>query len=475
MSFWNLNTITALIFIAVILFLLWKDRKNIERHGIIFLRRTEKGIKILEKIASCCPKFWKILSTFGVFIGFSGSVFVFFYLLGNIINSFISVQTQPALSLVLPTLSTNFKMLPGVFLTPFWYWIIAIFFMVVVHEGMHGIIGLVERFKLNSVGWAVLGFIPAAFVEPEGEENIHTKKEKKFRKKEREKIKVEGGWQGGTLISRLRVLSAGSLGNFILAGLLALLIISTTTTAYGGREINGLFVHKGVMIIGVANNSAAEKYGIHPNLTITKVNGFKIKSIADFSRILDSVNSGSNVTLGNSNVTYNLIAGKYPKLNLTYNAKYSDYIMAYLERIFPIIEITGKNENPLVKLSKWKWIKNNFNFLNKKAELRISQIQKELNKKAYLGVSVSNYGHINEKVRPFFSAIFFIYGLISFMVVINLGIGLANLLPLKPLDGGLLWENLFEKISPKYGRRITLFLGILTLILIILSFGSSFL
>ena len=49
MSFWNASTITALVFVALIVFFLWKDKKNIERHGIIFLRRTEKGIKVLEK------------------------------------------------------------------------------------------------------------------------------------------------------------------------------------------------------------------------------------------------------------------------------------------------------------------------------------------------------------------------------------------------------------------------------------------
>ena len=77
--------------------------------------------------------------------------------------------TKPAASsgvgLVLP-----FKA-KGVFYVPFFYWIISIFVIAVVHEFSHGLIARANNIKVKSSGFAFLALlvpiIPAAFVEPD--------------------------------------------------------------------------------------------------------------------------------------------------------------------------------------------------------------------------------------------------------------------------------------------------------------------
>lgn len=469
LSLWNLSSIA---FIILIIYLIWRDRKNIERHGIIFVRRTKKGLEIIDKIANFSPEFWKFISTIGIFIGFLVSIFTFFYLVFNIINSFIAVK-QPGLALVLPTISTEFKLMPGLFLMPFWYWIISIFFVILVHEGMHGIIGRAEKFRINSVGWAIIGILPAAFVEPEGEKNIHSKKDEN---KDGKLESIEGTWYGGTFLSRLRVIAAGSLGNLLFAAIIGILLLLITTNSYGiPGEIKGIYEHNGVRILKIMNNSPAQEFGLPENVTIVEINGKKIKSIVDFRKVMREVKPNLLVELKDkNNITYFVVASEYPENNLSYSPKVRDYIFAYIERLFPVIEYFEKLDPVEVKIARWNWIKENFDFLRDKSEERLSFLKNELKNKPYLGVIIVNDVKVKEGVKPFLSLILFFINILSITAIINLGIGMANLLPLKPLDGGLLWEELFRKYVPKKSTILMRFLNSITLLVILMSFAVNF-
>ena len=39
--------------------------------------------------------------------------------------------------------------------------------------------------------------------------------------------------------------------------------------------------------------------------------------------------------------------------------------------------------------------------------------------------------------------------------VLNLGIGMVNMLPIKPLDGGMIFEAIATKLSKHAGRHLT--------------------
>ncbi len=482
-SFFTPWTISALVFIALVIFILWRDRANVERHGILFIRRTKKGIVLIDTIAQKAPRFWRVLATLGVVAGFLISIGTFFFLIVNVINNFLATSAQPGLALVLPTLSTEPKLVPGALLTPFWHWIIAIFLVVLVHEGMHGVIGRVEDFSISSVGWGILAVLPLAFVEPEGEQNIHTRQDTEEESNSSEEetqeqaTTVEGTWQGGTFWGRLRVLSAGSLANFLLAAVIGLFLILTTTGAHGqSLEPIGLYEHNGVRVLNVANNSPAAQTDFPTNVTITHIDNTRIPDIVTLRETLEQYSPGDSATftLAN-NQTYSVILGSFPDREIAFVPSVQEYALAYIYPVVPLLDTVNSNEHALQQLARWRWIQQEFDFLDTTAKQRISELQQELQSTAYVGIgSFVNDVKANENAAPFEPAILFIMQILSFVAAINVGVGMANLLPLKPLDGGLMWEELAQRKMPNKSATIVRTLTALTLFVIVLSFATNF-
>ena len=91
----------------------------------------------------------------------------------------------------------------------------------------------------------------------------------------------------------------------------------------------------------------------------------------------------------------------------------------------------------------------------------------------YIGIAgLSNVQSLKDGFIPYTAPLQFIGGLLAFLFIINLGVGLFNLLPLKPLDGGRMWEILIKKAAPKRGDMIMRRLGNFTLLLLLLIFST---
>lgn len=471
---WNLSII---IFIAVMAAVLWKDRKNIEREGVIFLRRTQRGIDFIDSIAKKSPRFWKILSSIGVIVCFGAMVFGFYFLLRNLINVIFVPGARAAAAVVLPTPSTQPTMGTGYFLVPFWYWIIGITSVVVVHELMHGIIGRAQDFPIKSVGWAVFfGIIPGAFVEPEGEKMLpeeetedDTKEESDDSNEEEEEDEEGKPWKQGNWIERLRVLAAGSFSNFLLAAVLLLALFGTTTSAYGGLEVKGMYQHNGVEVLNIADNSPASQIGLRENMTIRKINNVNIRSVSDFSKATNNITLEDSVEIIAENTSFKVVPVEKPPVNYSYSPAPIDYILVNLEKIFPGTINSYENSNDLlvpedkvIRLSRWKWVKKNYPGLEKRAEENIEALKKNKEKEPWVGITVVNDKEIRKGWLPFKTPLTIILRVVLFMVLVNFGIGLVNILPIKPLDGGLMIEAVSEKFKPGKAGLITKSLTYLT-------------
>jgi len=95
--------------------------------------------------------------------------------------------------------------------------------------------------------------------------------------------------------------------------------------------------------------------------------------------------------------------------------------------------------------------------------------------KAFLGltgpfttVSEPKYESLKEIIN-FFSLLF------MWIFILSLGIGLFNLLPIKPLDGGLLFEEIMKKPFPKHARYITIAVSLIFVAFILISLLGPFL
>ena len=64
-------------------------------------------------------------------------------------------------------------------------------------------------------------------------------------------------------------------------------------------------------------------------------------------------------------------------------------------------------------------------------------------------------------------------GLLSFIVIINLGVGMFNLLPIGPLDGGRMWKIVMDKLLPRYSKRVLDTVSWVFFIIIIILFVNA--
>jgi hypothetical protein len=163
--------------VGFISLLLWRDRENVERRGILFFRRTQKGIELIDRIAKKAPRFWNIYAWLGVFAGFASMIGISAVVGRGALNTFLTGVPSESFGLVAPGTGSTVSTSPGLVVFPAEYWLISIAVIMVVHELSHGIIARLENFEINSVGVLVLGVIPGAFVEPEGENMLGNSEE----------------------------------------------------------------------------------------------------------------------------------------------------------------------------------------------------------------------------------------------------------------------------------------------------------
>ncbi|MBI4174543.1 MAG: site-2 protease family protein, partial [Candidatus Aenigmarchaeota archaeon] len=242
----DILTLSAIAFFVIIGVIVYIDRKNIEFKHVMLLRRTKKGIQLIDSIAKSAPRFWNFVGllaipTAAIFMVFGTGMML--YISGTIISG---QQQGPAMSLILPSLSSQQQTGLGgfVFFLPLWFWLILVTILLVPHEVFHGILSRVVKVPLKSVGLMMLLIFPGAFVEPD---------EKKLKKAKR--------------IDRLKVFAAGAFANILTAAALFVFLTYVFQPLVVG-EI-------GVKVHSVAENSPAELAGVKANETITGINGLK--------------------------------------------------------------------------------------------------------------------------------------------------------------------------------------------------------
>ncbi|MDD3984676.1 MAG: site-2 protease family protein [Methanobacterium sp.] len=310
-----------------------------------------------------------------------------------IINSLPTTFSNPSMALVLPGID-----IPGSpIVIPLGYGIIALMTVMIVHEFGHGIIARVEGVKIKSIGVLLLAVLPGAFVEPD-EEDI----------------------KKSPPISKLRIYAAGSIFNLILAlksyiilvfigvliigsvfiGIPGLNIPGTTiTTQPIGFAVNGpvfpTFHEEGVEITRITPKSPADGI-LTPGTVVQSINGVNVTSFTGFTTVLNHTHIGENVTFQTTQGNYSIIVGPSPKNS----------------------------------------------------------------SRGYIGIEYHQHLAVNSDVKkavgeelPWF--IYSLQNLFFWILLLNLAIGTFNLLPMKPLDGGLLLEELLSyKLSKDKVKKI---------------------
>jgi membrane-associated protease RseP (regulator of RpoE activity) len=381
----DIYTSSVLVFLALLVLFFYRDRGNVERQGIFLIRKTRRGRAFLTRLGQRLPRTWWLYGMIAVAIGFAASVFITHFLLSMTLEV-MAAEAAPPLAVVLPSPTSDVVVMPGLIGIPFWFWIISIFILAIVHEGSHGIMAARERVRIKSLGWGLLVAIPLAFVEPDEKQLARERPMK-----------------------QLRVFAAGSFGNFVLA---------VATSAFLSLVfVPAFFASSGVAFGGLMEGFPAAEANLTG--TIVGIDGYNVETVEDLSAALDEIGPGRSIV-----VRTQVASGD-----------------GFEERSFTLTTV----ENPDYEGSG-------------KGFIGISEIYIEMAAKDWI---------------PFPGMVYFIASLLSFMALLNLGIGLFNLLPIIPLDGGRMWKVVLDRYVPGQSKRIMGTLSWVLFLVILLLFTKA--
>lgn len=373
-----------LIAFIVIWILAFGLKNKLTNHGFeiqfpLIMWRTEKFKNFIKRMANLSPKFWKWFMNIGIVISYIAMI----YITWTLVSSLSSMLETPLVSLVIPGVE-----MPGSSIyVPLGYGLIALATVLIVHEFSHGILAIVEKINVKSVGLMLFAILPGAFMEPGEEEMKEAKKS-----------------------SKLRIYAAGSMANITLA-VIALLIVS----AVGSYVIPSTFEEDGIEVDRLVGDSPASKV-LKEGMIIESIDNHKVHDSNSYVNAVINIKPGQNITIGTNEGDYSIILDKNPN-----------------------------NES-----------------------------------KGYMGIQAAKHYELNDGVASIYGDTlpwiwFGVLELFQWICILNLGIGLFNLLPLKPLDGGHMFETLLSYKLPKYFYKpivnsLSLILGMIIIFSIVYGF-----
>lgn len=380
LSFLNQFKYIILFYLLVIGFLIYHRKRIDTQAKVIFLFRTKWGLQWMDKYSKKFREWVILLGYIGVGAGYVGLIVISYVLIKNLVDLIIKPAAVSGVSLVLPGINV-----PGLGVLPFWYWIIAIFIIALVHEFSHGIVARAHNVEVKNTGIVFFGPILGAFVEP-NEEKLRKEKD----------------------ITQYSILAAGSFSNILLA-IFAVVLLSfvfspvlQTMVEPTGFSFNAY----------VEGDYPFAQAGITAGTVITGIDGTATTTFQEFSDELAYHKPGDTITV---------------------QTKEKEYPIA--------LAVSPDNE--------------------RKPFLGIQDIKNEFDVKEKYTAGVW---------KVIYVIIDWIAGLLRWLFLLSLGIGLFNLLPLPIVDGGRMAQVFLHKLKgPEVGERRYRQIGMFFLIILLLN------
>jgi len=357
--------------------------------------KTSRGNQIIDRISRY--KFPWIIAM-NIFIAIY--ILSFIIALWLIINSAIASFRIPASAAPTPQMLIG---IPGVNpFIPLWYGIVGLIFSVFFHEFSHGIASRVGNIRIKSMGILFLIVPLGAFVEPDDEELKKTSR-----------------------LSRVRVYVSGPAVN-IMSSLIFLLIFTSSISMVSFAPI-------GVAVDTVFRDSPAYNAGIRPGMVIVAVNSDYVKSWDEFFQLMSRFKPNDTVKLLVRNSTAEII------LNIT------------LDERFKYTGVESDRDKPFLGVAN-RWISIIYSLANPFSTLPESFL--ELLRLPFIGLAVIQPPYPEFYSTPIPSNIFWpLLNTAYWIFWLNLMIGLTNVLPIVPLDGGLIVKETIEVILGKISSK----------------------
>ncbi len=290
--------ISAVLLWFVLLEVMERSRARFERHGVFLVIRTERGRRLIERLA-VHRRFWRAAGSLIALVGISGTLMM----AGMLLIGFYFLAAK-SVNLLEPK-----PVVPG-YTIPFWYGIVGLITVLVVHELAHGVVATAERIRIKSLGVALLGVIPlGAFVEPD---------EQQLRR--------------STWLTQLRVYAAGSFANLLVAVL--------ATVALGMYA--GAIYEQGVQVVEVVEGSPAAQV-LERGMVIMSIQGRMVNTVSDFYEAVSTLKPGERVAIGTDRGTYEVVTAPREDdpergfIGIRISPKLKDSVQRYFGLALPLI------------------------------------------------------------------------------------------------------------------------------------------
>ncbi|MDH7517670.1 MAG: site-2 protease family protein [Candidatus Thermoplasmatota archaeon] len=283
----------AIIGIYVLVAYMLHKKGILKKHSISFygpalMWRTEKGINFLKRLAKK-QRFWKVYGNTGIVFCFITMVLMTLLIITTVwlVFGFTPAQRArmpgPEFALLLPVIN---PILPIEYIG---YIIIAVVIAIIVHEFSHGILTLVDKLKVKSLGILYLIIPIGAFCEPDEEE-----------------------LKKADIKPRMRIYAAGPTSNMIVVLLSILLMSFVFMSAVQPAA-------EGAVVFTVDLDSPAEQIGLKSGVIITYLNDTRIKNGDEFFYALNLTKDNQTV-----NISYVIRDKTYTK-QVTLGNKYFEF------------------------------------------------------------------------------------------------------------------------------------------------------
>ncbi|HLD87451.1 MAG TPA: site-2 protease family protein [Candidatus Nanoarchaeia archaeon] len=440
----DLRIIITIVFFIALTWYVYSKRNAMQAQKVLppllyfSMYRTTWGLKTMDSWAKKYARILNWLGISGVVIGFLGMVFICFALIKSLIDLLAKPEAPAGVGLVLP-----FKA-KGIFYVPIEYWIICIFVIALVHEFSHGVLSRVYGVKVKASGFAfagttirTLGIILIAIglwknlkTSALGSVDLFSSPDVLiligfllFAFSYLANITApiipaafvepdEKKLRKKPLMQQLAVFGAGPFSNVILGFLFLGLYLALVPIATGVIQPNGIAIES-----FVEGNHPSESSGLQVGDVITTIDGVPTPYVSNLTNEALKKRPGDTVVLKTKNAEYQITLGSNPA-----------------------------NES-----------------------------------KPFMGITMAQSKELDPVVKERFGVVFptillWMMGLFMFMFILNLGIGLFNLVPIGPLDGGRMLHIVLMTYMEK-DKAIKLFgmIGMFFLIIVLMNVFFPFL
>jgi membrane-associated protease RseP (regulator of RpoE activity) len=214
----------------------WWARLGIKLYGPVMMLRTSRGQALISRLGSR-TRAWNAYGLVAVIISASMTAVITGFLAWEVYTTYKSQNLMDISSELLFGQTHIDSLVTAV------YVVVGISVAVLTHELSHGVLSVVNRIKLRSIGLMLLVVPIGAFVEPDDDQ---------LKKASRSK--------------RLRVFAAGPAANAIVAAVFMLILLGALMPSV--RPVS-----EGPVVVSVAPNSPADISGIEVWSGLTELNG----------------------------------------------------------------------------------------------------------------------------------------------------------------------------------------------------------